>query len=342
MALFNVAVLDNTQLNFPQGGDLAVNIVLGVIMFGVALEIKISDFKTLFYNPKPLIVGLVSQLIVVPLFTLTFAMIGYNIFGHNIIPPSVAMGMILVAACPGGNMANFMSALSKANVALSVSLTSVNTVLAIITTPFSFKLFSWLYLQFVDFMSTRPDANIITVSQQNLEINTIDMFRVLSFVLLIPLILGMACAYYLPKIKEMIHKPLQIISLLAFFAILVIALAKNLPIFWNNILGLFIIVLIHNAAAIFIGYNFARLFKLDCKNRQTMSIESSIHNSGLGLAFLLNKRIFPAGVPGGMLAVTAWWGVWHIIAGLFIAFVYRYKANKKAKYVIDQSALEAK
>lgn len=125
--------LDPIKINFSASGMHAINIVLSFIMFGVALGIEPKQFKTLIKNPKSTIVGLVSQVIALPLMTFLLV-IALNQF----ITPTVAMGMILVAACPGGNISNFMSSFSKANTELSVGLTAATTLLATITTPFNF------------------------------------------------------------------------------------------------------------------------------------------------------------------------------------------------------------
>ena len=136
--------LDPIKINFSASGMHLINSILGFIMFGVALGIKPSEFKTLIKQPKSVILGLISQVVALPL--VTFLLV---IALDNFITPTVAMGMILVAACPGGNISNFMSSLSKANTELSVGLTATTTMLATITTPFNFALYGGLYTKFI-------------------------------------------------------------------------------------------------------------------------------------------------------------------------------------------------
>jgi BASS family bile acid:Na+ symporter len=131
-------MIDEVQLNFNQDNIWVLNFCLAIIMFGVALELRVEDFKRVFYNPKSSLVGLLSQFILLP--ALTFVLI--IILEPS---PSLALGMILVSCCPGGNISNFMTHLARGNSALSVSLTAVGTVLAILATPFNFELWGSLY-----------------------------------------------------------------------------------------------------------------------------------------------------------------------------------------------------
>lgn len=303
--------LDSFTINFSEGGIQTVNIVLAFIMFGIALDIKISDFKQVFLFPKPLIIGLFSQWIALP--AITFLMVAA---GYKLIPPSVAMGMILVAACPGGNMSNYISSLAKANIALSVSLTAFSTGAAVIMTPLNFRLWGGLYTNFL----SRRSVDLL----QPLQIDFLQILFTLCILLALPLVLGMLFSHFLPKIKAKILKPVKTLSLFAFLTILALAMWNNLDNFLHNFGWIFLIVLVHNALAIGTGFSLATIFKLNVPDRRTLSIETGIQNSGLGLALLFNPKIFPAGVvTGGMLFVTAWWGVWHIVSGLLIAFFCR-------------------
>lgn len=304
--------LDNVAINFGTSEMWVANFILAFIMFGVALGIKISDFKEILKKPKPLIVGLSAQIIALP--AVTFCLV--SVF-HQFIPPGVAMGMILVSACPGGNISNYISSLSRANVALSVSLTSVTTVVAVIFTPLNFKIWGTFYVNFMN----RNAANML----QPITIDFWQMLYTLTFLIIIPLTFGMALSHFFPKFRRKIEKPVQIISLLLFVGILVGALIANLEHFKNNLFYIFIIVLLHNLTLILLGYGWARLFGLSKINCRTISVETGIQNSGIGLGLLLNKKIFPIGtVTGGMIFLVAWWCVWDLIPGLIIAAIYRY------------------
>ena len=302
--------LDPIKINFSASGMHAINIILSFIMFGVALGIKPSEFKTLIKQPKSLTLGLISQVIALPL--VTFILI---IALNNYITPTVAMGMILVASCPGGNISNFMSSLSKANTELSVGLTATTTLLATITTPFNFAFWGGLYVNFI----SKHAKHML----QPLEIDNGQMFETVFILLGIPLVIGIFFSHYFPKITEKLKKPIQMLSIAFFIAMVVMAFANNFDLFLKYIFYIFIIVLIHNFLALATGFSIASIFKLPNADRRTLTIETGIQNSGLGLVLLFNPKIFPPELAlGGMLFITAWWGIWHIISGLSLSLYW--------------------
>ena len=302
--------LDPIKINFSASGMHAINIILSFIMFGVALGIKPAEFKTLIKQPKSLILGLISQVIALPL--ITFIVI---IALNNYITPTVAMGMILVASCPGGNISNFMSSLSKANTELSVGLTATTTLLATITTPFNFAFWGGLYVNFI----SKHAKHML----QPLEIDNGQMFETVFILLGIPLVIGIFFSHYFPKITEKLKKPIQILSIVFFIAMVVMAFANNFDLFLKYIFYNFIIVLVHNLLALATGFSIASIFKLPNADRRTLTIETGIQNSGLGLVLLFNPKIFPPELAlGGMLFITAWWGIWHIISGLSLSLYW--------------------
>jgi len=305
--------LDPIKINFSASGMHAINIVLSFIMFGVALGIKPKEFTNLIKEPKSTIIGLISQVVALPF--MTFLLV---ISLSNFITPTVAMGMILVAACPGGNISNFMSSYSKANTELSVGLTATTTLLATITTPFNFAFYGGLYSKYI----SNHAGNVL----KPLEIDNGQMFETVFILLGIPLIAGIIFAYFFPKITEKLKKPIQILSIVFFLLIIVLAFTNNLQLFLKYIFYVFFIVLIHNFLALSTGFSLGTIFKLPNADRRTLTIETGIQNSGLGLVLLFNPKIFPPSLAiGGMLFITAWWGIWHIISGLAISFYW----NKK-------------
>ena len=302
--------LDPIKINFSASGMHAINIILSFIMFGVALGIKPSEFKTLIKQPKSLTLGLISQVIALPL--VTFIVI---IALNNYITPTVAMGMILVASCPGGNISNFMSSLSKANTELSVGLTATTTLLATITTPFNFAFWGGLYVNFI----SKHAKHML----QPLEIDNGQMFETVFILLGIPLVIGIFFSHYFPKITEKLKKPIQMVSIVFFIAMVVLAFANNFDLFLKYIFYIFIIVLVHNFLALATGFSIGSIFKLPNADRRTLTIETGIQNSGLGLVLLFNPKIFPPELAlGGMLFITAWWGIWHIISGLSLSLYW--------------------
>ncbi len=305
----NLEQLNTVQLNFNQNSLNMMNIAIAFIMFGVALGIRPKHFKDIAMSPKPAVAGVISQYILLP--ALTFLLV-------LIIKPSmpVAMGMILVAACPGGNVSNMISALSKSNVALSVSLTAITTVMSLFMTPLNFAFWGGLYA------SKSPLLVPITI-------DPVEMFRTVFIILGIPVILGMAVGMKFPVFVKKVEKYVQIASVLFFIAFLAGALAGNFSLFLKYIHLVFLIVLLHNGIAFLGGYIFPRTLKVNELNSRTISIETGIQNSGLGLALIFNPRIFPSELElGGMAFIAAWWGIWHIVAGLILAFYWRRKSIK--------------
>ncbi len=303
------------------GGSTLLNIVLAFVMFGVALGIKPSTFVDIIKNPKSIITGIACQLVLLPALTLCLIMA----FGHWI-SPMIALGMILVASCPGGNISNFITSLSRGNSELSVSLTAFNTAACVITTPLNFAFWGKMYLNFA--------GNHGIGSLPELEIPLGEIFQSIFIIMGIPLVLGILCGQYLPKVASILRKPLQYLSIAVFIAMVIIIFTGNLDVFMACIRYIFLVVLLHNLLALGIGFGTSTLLRLPYKDRRTLTIETGIQNSGLGLILLLNPNIFPEtgawANNGGMLIITAWWGVWHIISGLTLAFLWRVRGRKEA------------
>ena len=295
--------LDTIILNFDSESLFFLNLTLAVIMFGVALNITISDFSRIIKNPKSVLIGVLSQFILLPAFTFLLVTIIQPL-------PSIALGMFLVAACPGGNISNFMTHYAKGNAALSVSLTAISTLLAIVMTPLNFQLWSGLY---------GPTSKLINT----ISLSPLEMVKVISLLLGVPLILGMLVQNYSPKFALKTAPIFKIGSILFFMALIILALSKNIDIFKKYIHYVFIIVLVHNILALILGYSVASIAGLSKRNRRTLAIETGIQNSGLGLLLIFS---FFNGL-GGMAILAAFWGIWHIASGLTIAIFWSKKRS---------------
>ena len=300
------------------GGSNLLNVVLALVMFGVALGIKPATFIDIIRNPKSIITGIVCQLVLLPALTLVLI-----ICLGNFISPMIALGMLLVASCPGGNISNFITSLSRGNTELSVSLTAFNTAACVFTTPMNFSFWGGLYLKFAEKRMVLPE----------LDIPFWEIFKSIVILLGIPLVLGILCAQYLPKVTAKIKKPFQYFSIAVFIVMVIAIFAGNFDAFMKCIKYIFLVVLIHNLLALGIGFGTSTALKLPYKDRRTVTIETGIQNSGLGLILLLNPAIFPDSGAwannGGMLVITAWWGVWHIISGLTLAYAWKIRGRKE-------------
>ena len=300
--------IDSIQVSLNAGGMNTINIILAFVMYGVALGIKPQIFVEVFRKPKSVLLGMLCQLILLPAFTC-----GLAILLTGWISPMMGLGMILVAACPGGNISNFMSSLGKANIELSVSLTAISTALAVFLTPFNFWLWGTLYL----------NSAAVTADIPRLVIPLMDVFKTIFILLGIPLVLGILTSQFLPKVANALKKPLQWLSIVIFLAMVVLSFSSNIDAFLVSVKYIFVVVLIHNLLALGIGFSVGTVGKVPFRDRRTLTLETGIQNSGLGLVLLLGTSIFANFPPhGGMLVITAWWGIWHIISGLTVATIF--------------------
>lgn len=305
-------VVDQIQLNFNSKGLLIVNAAIGLMMLGVALELKLEDFKRIIRSPKAPGIGLLAQFILLPAFTFVLILILKP-------QPSIALGMILVAACPGGNLSNLMTYLAKGNCAVSVSMTAISTLAAIVMTPLNLSLWG----------SLNPDTAQIL---KKVSLSPADVFFTVFIILGIPMAVGMTLTRVFPNLSKKVRKPFKIFTLIFFIAIVFGALAANWKIFLQ-VIGLIVFaVLIHNALALNLGYWSSKLAGLPERDCRAVSIEVGIQNSALGLVLVFN---FFSGL-GGMAILVGWWGIWHIIAGLIAAFIFsRKKLDDDADYLND-------
>lgn len=290
--------MDALKLNFSPDSLFLLNICLAIIMFGIALDIRIEDFRLIIRQPRTAILGLISQFLLLPL--LTFLLILW------LKPmPSIALGMMLVAACPGGNISNFLSHLAGANSALSVSLTAVATLLSLVLTPLNFELYANLY---------EPTRSLL----QSIEIPVASVIKTILIIIAVPLALGILIQYRFPRLAAKVAPVLKVLSIFIFLAFIAVAFFNNYDLFINYVDKVLLLVLLHNGLAYLTGYSIGRLGGLGERECRTLTIETGIQNSGLGLVLIF---AFFEGL-GGMAFVTGWWGIWHIISGLSLAFLW--------------------
>ncbi|MEQ6123346.1 bile acid:sodium symporter family protein [Pseudotenacibaculum sp. MALMAid0570] len=287
--------IDEIRINFDTESLWILNIAIAIIMFGVALGITMEDFKRLLRNPKILLVGIFSQFILLPALTFIAIII---IKPH----PSFALGMMMIAACPGGNVSNFFSKMAKGNAALSVSLTAFATLVCLVMTPFNLQFWGGLYAP--------TDAILKTV-----ELDPFELFKLVLLILGIPLLAGMIVNHKYPDAAKKIEKVLKPFSMIVFLALIVIAFYENIDIFLDYIYLVAALVIFHNIGAYIIGYYTAKGFGLEQKDVKTISIETGIQNGGLGLLLIFG---FFEGL-GGMALLAAFWGIWDIFSGMALA-----------------------
>jgi bile acid:Na+ symporter, BASS family len=290
-----MADIDLVRLNFNPQTLFLLNCVLGFVMFGVSLELKADDFRAALRTPRALVVGLLAHHVIFPAATFLLVLLLQP-------RPSIALGMILVSSCPAGNISNFLTYFARGNTALSVSISTASTLTAIFMTPLNIAFWGGLY---------EPAQPIL----RQVAVNPLEMFMHVFLLLGLPLAAGLFVSHRWPGFTERARKPMKYFSLGFFLLFVVAALGANWQYFVRYVGMVVGVVLVHNASALAMGYGLAFLTGLPERDRRAVSIECGIQNSGLGLILIFN---FFDGL-GGMAVVAAWWGIWHIVAGLSLA-----------------------
>ncbi|WP_136706538.1 bile acid:sodium symporter family protein [Agromyces sp. H66] len=296
--------IDDVILNFTPGSLIALNIVLGLIMFGIALDTSPSDFKAVARAPKAMIIALLAQIVLLPAVTFGLTLL-LNVQG------SIALGMILVACCPPGNISQVLTYRARGNVALSVSMTAVANVIYIFLLPLSLAFWGSLH----------PTASelVRAVSLDGWQM-LLDIFLIIG----LPFLAGLGIRALWPRFAARVQPYARWVSLIGLVGFIVAALAGNWAIFMAYIGIVLLAVFLHDAVALGLGYVSARVGGLDVRDRKAITFEVGIRNAGLGLGLVFS---FFGGL-GGMAIVAGWWGIWDIIAGLTLATLWARRTRR--------------
>jgi BASS family bile acid:Na+ symporter len=271
--------------------QLALSLVLATMVFAVALELRVADFTRVAQAPRAVVAGLVPQFVLLPGAT-WLATLLLNL------PPNVEAAMILVACCPGGSLSNVVTHHGRGNTALSVSISAVAAVMALLLTPLNF---TWM-------VSTNP-ATAGWLKQ--LDIDASAIWWSLLALLAVPMALGLLFSHRLP--------PLANFSLVALLAFIVLGLVRERQLLNAQILPQLLIVVLHNAAGLALGWAAARAFRVDRRDQRAIMIEGGMQNSGLALGIIAVQ--FNADL--GMVIIASLWGMWHIVSGMALATLWR-------------------
>jgi BASS family bile acid:Na+ symporter len=294
-----MAPIDEVRLSFDPNTLKLLNAVLGLVMFGVALELRAADFRTALKTPKALALGLIGHHVLFPAMTYLLIWIIKPL-------PSIALGMILVSSCPAGHISNFLVHYARGNTALSVSVSALSTLAALVMTPLNFAFWGHLH-------------PITAGLMKQVAMNPWEMLEVVVLLLGVPLVAGISVSRRWPALARAIQKPMQIFSLVVLVVFIGGALAANFKAFLQFVHLVLLVVFVHNLLALVSGYGLAAAVGLPERDRRAITFEMGIQNSGLGLILIFN---FFNGL-GGMAVVTAWWGIWHIVAGFTLAHLWR-------------------
>ncbi len=297
--------IDHIRLNLDNNSMMALKLIIALIMYGVALELKVEDFKSLMKNPRGLMAGFLSQLVIFPIFTLALIFLIH-------LRPSIALGLVIIAACPSGSLANLMTSLVRGNVALSVGLTSASALLSMIVTPFM-----------LIFLGEKIPGAQALLSEVHLGHSEV-LERV--FMLMgIPMILGMTTAKIFPHFCQKIQKTMKKISVGFLLFFIIAAFVANYQHFVNYMHMIVGIVFVLNVLVLLSGFIAAKILGLSDYNTRAVTVVMGLKNSSLGLALVFQ---FFGGL-GGAAMVVAWWGVSQIAIGLITIQLWKYIDSKR-------------
>ncbi len=305
--------IDNVSLNTSDGMLLLLSAVIAVIMFGIALEMKVDDFRAVAHMPKAMAVGVAAQFICLPAIT----------FGLTMLldfRASIALGMILVACCPPGNISNILVYRARGNVALSLSMTALSNFLAIFLMPLNIAFWAGMH----------PEASQIL---KDIDVSAVELLLDIVVLIGIPLCLGLLISSHKPEIAKKVQPLVKKFSMIFLVLFILGALVSNISAFANHIALVAVAVFIHDTLALLLGYGIAASFKVSEPNRRAITFEVGVRNAALGLGIALS--VFEG--LGGVAMVAAWWGVWDLMAGLALSSWWA----KKPTGDVKESTLEA-
>ncbi len=283
-------------MQFSSENLLILNVILAFMMFGVSLSLTGEDFRRVLKRPDAPIVGLLAQFVLLPAATCLTTWFFE-------VDPEMALGMILVASCPGGSFSNIMTWLARANVAVSVSMTAISSLVAMVMTPFNFALYGWL----------NPHTRSMLTE---IQLDSMNILILVVLVLGLPLLVGMMTGKLFPRFAAKAEKPMRVITLLVLLLFVGVAFSNNMDVFLATADRIVILVVLQNMLALGMGAFAGMLTGLPRQDRRAITMEVGIQNSGLGLAILFT--FFPQA--SGMILIAAFWGVWHLISGLLLAW----------------------
>jgi bile acid:Na+ symporter, BASS family len=286
--------------------QLVLSFVLALMVFSVALELHVNDFKQVLEAPKSVVAGLIPQFILLPVGT-WLATLWLDL------PPNIEAAMILVASCPGGSLSNFVTHFGRGNTALSVSISAVASVLALVLTPFNF---SWM-------IATNPATSSWI---QSLSIDASSIWISLLLLLAVPMALGLAFSHRLPQLTKRIKKPLGNFAMLALLAFVVLGLLRERQQLTLALLPTLGLVIAHNAFGLFTGWITSKAMYVPERDKRAIMIEGGMQNSGLALGIIAVQ--FNSDL--GMVLIASLWGIWHIVSGMSCALYWR-RVDRKLK-----------
>lgn len=294
-----VSDVDQMRIDFNDNALTFMKVVIATLLLGVALDTKLADFTAVLRRPVPIAIGVVAQFVLLPAFTLLLTIV-------LDVQASIALGMILVACCPPGNVSNILTHRAGGDVALSVSMTAVSNLLTIVLLPVNFAFWGGL----------SPAADDVL---QTVHLDPWETFGEIALLIGLPFAVGLTVARARPAFAARAHRVVSPLSYVLLLTIVVLGLVTNYDLFTGAASAVLLAVVIQNAMALSLGYGVARVTGLPPRSRRAMTFEVGVRNTGLGL--LLVFAYFDG--LGGMALVCAMWGLYDLLVGLALAQAWR-------------------
>ena len=271
-----------------------INYLLGVVMFGMGLTLNLQDFKIVFSRPRDVIIGCLAQFTIMPL-------LAWGLTRLFMLDEALALGVVLVGCCPGGTASNVITYLAKGDLALSVGMTGVSTLLA----PFITPLLTW------------------ALAGKSINVDTVGMLLSILWVVILPILVGLIVKWLWPKFTEKTTDYLPAFSSVAIAFIVAIIISANANKLMAGGLIIVVVVMLHNICGLSLGYLIGTLLGLSEAKKRAISIEVGMQNSGLASSLAtIHFAAYPlATIPGAIFSV------WHNISGALVAYLYRKKST---------------
>jgi BASS family bile acid:Na+ symporter len=283
------------NIHFDQSQLLLVNLLIALIMFGVALDLQWKDFKAILFHSKGLVIGLLCQFLLLPACAcLLSILLDLN--------AEFSMGLILLSSCPGGNLSNFLTGLAGGNKALSILMSGSSTLMCIFMTPLNITLWA----------SIHPKAQGLL---QQVHISAFDVAQTVLLILILPTILATGFSKRYPGLSIKLNTYLKFVSIVIFLSFVIVNSYRNIDVIKHHFNLIFWPVMLANLLGLSLGYFFSRINKLDKPQAIAVMFETGIQNAAFGLILVFNY--FEANTSMAMIA--AWYGIWHIISGIPLA-----------------------
>jgi len=276
----------------------ALGLSLAFTMLSVALGLKPSDFAFVRSHPRTVLIGSLVQLLALPVLTLGLIYLMQPC-------PGIALGMLIVASCPGGNISNLLTRIARGDAAYSVSLTLVSSVFSGLLLPIAILFWTGLY---------EPTASLL----DEIELDRIAFLITTSLTLVVPLTIGLLVAHFKPKLAANLHRRFLPFAIAILVVLIVTGIVTNLDLLAAFGLTIVPIVILHNAAAFMLGGISGKLL-LDAGKARALTFEVGIQNTGLGLLIVLAQL----GGVGSAAVIVGTWSIWHILAGFMLANIFR-------------------